>query len=501
MEMKQTMVKEPENALKQLESSGILSHEHLFRKKMELVDMIDKAQAEKRQQQHDVNEMARENTLVEHVKQWYYSQGLEVSDDEIKAAVFLDRRNRWAPVYPESSFFDSLILNQFMKKEEYEAIFNRNKKKIYVSSAVVASVFSVGVLFNYINAAIFESNLNTLKKDVAILNTDVSKMVNFKPLEDIQKAGVDFNGTSEEKNVALIASSIERDTKSEQNRIESFISGFNDNFKNIDTIEELDSMRKQFQQNKRIFSQWNDSVRIPWNNVLPIVATYEQINENEASLWEGIQPAWAGFEALYVSKVSEGNWSSFRSLNQLESSFNSLKNTQTEYSVGYNWINANRNNDVVVALSSSIAGWENSLKSLNYEQAEETRKSWSYSVSEYSMSYRLRLSNEQTGFSRKAKNPTIKEKNFYLVVEALDGSNNPVKLNVVNEETGKIELVSKFGVRVPESVFNEIKEDKMDNGLIENPWFGKKEKNSFDVQFNREVLVNRSDKTGYITRW
>ncbi|MBW1637018.1 MAG: hypothetical protein JRJ68_12170 [Deltaproteobacteria bacterium] len=76
-------------------------------------------------------------------------------------------------------------------------------------------------------------------------------------------------------------------------------------------------------------------------------------------------------------------------------------------------------------------------------------------------------------------------RNYYIIVEALDAENRPVKVAVTSEESGKTSLVSKWGVRVDKGVFQSIGADKRDDGIIQKNIFGKKKKGYLvpDYQF------------------
>ncbi len=86
-------------------------------------------------------------------------------------------------------------------------------------------------------------------------------------------------------------------------------------------------------------------------------------------------------------------------------------------------------------------------------------------------------------------------RNFYLVVEAIGEDGRALSLPILNEETQTIEKVSRYAVRVPEAVYEEVKADKLDNGLIDQALVGHKRRGQLDVQFERPVAG------GYITRW
>jgi hypothetical protein len=86
-------------------------------------------------------------------------------------------------------------------------------------------------------------------------------------------------------------------------------------------------------------------------------------------------------------------------------------------------------------------------------------------------------------------------RNYYLVVEAIGAGGDALMLPITNEETQKIERVSRFAVRVPEAVYESVKADKSDNGLIDQALVGVKRRGRLAVDFAMPVAG------GYITRW
>lgn len=65
-------------------------------------------------------------------------------------------------------------------------------------------------------------------------------------------------------------------------------------------------------------------------------------------------------------------------------------------------------------------------------------------------------------------------RNYYIIVEALTGDGQTLKLPIVNEEDGQTYQVSKWGMRVDKEVFERIGKDKMDDGIIQKNRFGVK---------------------------
>jgi hypothetical protein len=74
-------------------------------------------------------------------------------------------------------------------------------------------------------------------------------------------------------------------------------------------------------------------------------------------------------------------------------------------------------------------------------------------------------------------------RNYYLIVEAVQADGQRLPVTVVNEETGKSATVTRWGVRVPEAFFNDIRRDKLDNGIIEKNPVGRKLRGEIDPRY------------------
>lgn len=86
-------------------------------------------------------------------------------------------------------------------------------------------------------------------------------------------------------------------------------------------------------------------------------------------------------------------------------------------------------------------------------------------------------------------------RNYYLIVEALDEGGRPVQVDVLNEETGRLERVSSWGLRVPEAVFERVAADKRADGIIQERFVGEKLRGSLEPTYAIPTTG------GTITRW
>jgi hypothetical protein len=91
------------------------------------------------------------------------------------------------------------------------------------------------------------------------------------------------------------------------------------------------------------------------------------------------------------------------------------------------------------------------------------------------------------------RNPT--GRNFYLIVEAVMPDGRSMSLPVRSEEDGRTETVSKWGIRVSEEVFDQIRRDKNDDGIVQRNRLGEKRRGHLDITYLMPVLG------GAIVRW
>jgi hypothetical protein len=67
-------------------------------------------------------------------------------------------------------------------------------------------------------------------------------------------------------------------------------------------------------------------------------------------------------------------------------------------------------------------------------------------------------------------------RNYYVIVEAVGSDGNVLSFPVYSEEDGRAERVNRWGIRVDQAVYDRIRADKLDDGIIQNNRFGEKRK-------------------------
>ncbi|MFY9643121.1 MAG: DUF6384 family protein [Rhodomicrobium sp.] len=112
------------------------------------------------------------------------------------------------------------------------------------------------------------------------------------------------------------------------------------------------------------------------------------------------------------------------------------------------------------------------------------------------LEYTLRIAGrpeDQTGFFR--ENRSFQGRAYFVAVNAVDPKGNPVKIPVRNDETNRMETVSRFAVRVPPETFEAIRQDKSKNGIVQNKVLAEKRRGYMEPEYSMPVL------SGRITRW
>lgn len=86
-------------------------------------------------------------------------------------------------------------------------------------------------------------------------------------------------------------------------------------------------------------------------------------------------------------------------------------------------------------------------------------------------------------------------KAWYVIVEAVTTSGRVVPVRVTNSETGRTEWASTFGVRVSQNQYEQVKQDKLADGIVDDKSFATKARGQLEFNYSRAVMP------GMITAW
>lgn len=144
-----------------------------------------------------------------------------------------------------------------------------------------------------------------------------------------------------------------------------------------------------------------------------------------------------------------------------------------------------------------LADGQRAVREGNREAAAKARGELSALVDSLAQEYTLTIVSrpgESTGVWRRPPGRSG-ARNHYLIVEAVTPKGEKLKLPIRNEETGETETVSRFGVRVPEAVYEAVRRDKTDDGIIRDNVLGIKRRGTLAVDYRMQA------EGGFITRW
>ena len=136
-------------------------------------------------------------------------------------------------------------------------------------------------------------------------------------------------------------------------------------------------------------------------------------------------------------------------------------------------------------------------KAGDIETARANQQELKALVTSLEQSYELRVISRPGEFSGVWRLPdtNLQARNYYVIVEPISASGKVMSISVRNEENGSRQKVTKLGVRVSHSVFEQVQADKSDDGIIQASLVGRKERGQLQPNYTVPVLG------GVITEW
>ena len=144
----------------------------------------------------------------------------------------------------------------------------------------------------------------------------------------------------------------------------------------------------------------------------------------------------------------------------------------------------------------SVSG-RNAASSGNLAEARSVAQRLDAMLTMLRQEYEIRIVNRQGQLSGLWRVPKSAPDtyNYYLVVEAVDKAGKPIARQIENEETGRRDTVTMWAQRVPRSVLEDVRADKMDDGIIQKSVVGRKARGELAPTWAIPV------EGGAITQW
>ena len=138
------------------------------------------------------------------------------------------------------------------------------------------------------------------------------------------------------------------------------------------------------------------------------------------------------------------------------------------------------------ALQTAADGLE-ALDAGNRTEARTAVTSLEATLAELRLTFDVTIVNEDPGLFR-IPNANEAARNYYLIVEAIGENGRPVQRAITSEEDQTTRTVTRFGVRVPENVYNAVATDARDDGIVQNTLVGTKERGELVIDWTVPVL-------------
>ncbi|ASP33484.1 DUF6384 family protein [Labrenzia sp. VG12] len=85
--------------------------------------------------------------------------------------------------------------------------------------------------------------------------------------------------------------------------------------------------------------------------------------------------------------------------------------------------------------------------------------------------------------------------NYYIVVEVIDPDGNVLERDIVSEENSAAKRVDKWGQRVSQTIYDAVRRDKMEDGIVQKGVLGQKRRGDLEINWRSGV------QDGAITSW
>lgn len=271
--------------------------------------------------------------------------------------------------------------------------------------------------------------------------------------------------------------------------------------KNLINIEEsLANVDKEIQESKSVLKTQEDLI-LTRRNLETLIGEVRSFNPREAFSKKAENIYSVGLGAIERRESNEAQ--------QKENELSRVKNDIIQFAA------LNSQTETLYAAITAIAKEEEAQQKgkILYDEARELATaadvpSLSRTVSQLqnlsdilNTEYTIRVINRngvKSGIDRYYTDSRGKrESGYYLIVEAVDSQGRELQMNIRNEEDGQIKKVTMWGERVPKEVYESIKEDKLDNGIINNNLVGRKKQGYLE----EEMTMRGVTKQGQITQW
>lgn len=179
------------------------------------------------------------------------------------------------------------------------------------------------------------------------------------------------------------------------------------------------------------------------------------------------------------------------SIRSLGTEFNDLESLRAEA------LEATREKGVAEKIDALYNNALSAVKSGDLETARTARNALQYTRDMLMQEYTLKIVSRPGTPSGAWRYPTDSRtaRNYYLIVEAVSPSGQRLKLPITSEEDGKVRVASEWGLRVEAQVYEQVRQDKQQDGIVNRKIVGFKKRGYLTPEYSVATTG------GTITEW
>lgn len=461
-----------------------------------LMDIVDTARRENVRIQSVMGEVLDDKALISEVKKVYEKNGLEINEADLQAGVQALKEKRFEFLESSPGLMHKLGM-AYINRQNW---LPQTVKKVGLGALAIVSIGVLWQGFSAVNTMILIKDL-----EASIAESKYVENRNHQLQTQLSSVITGLGSYAQNSAISFEIKSTKDKLEDSKQILENSPKFSTEEPKELAKKENKDQLQKMMEvrhdsamQAAKVLAGAKDGISVlqEQGELLSKFQNFGSIPEYLQSFINEQKDLFTSFvfnkqfnEANLAYNVVSATMTVANSISSKESSLNTLERQNEAKSDGGD-IGLSQTFDLLNSAKSSL-----SLG--NIEQATNIMTQIDKNIGSLSMSYTYKIvsrEGEITLFRRKLSGNND-AKSYYVLVETVDNLGNPVSLNIYDSELQKNVEASKFGVRIPESTYEQIKLDKTDDGIVDNNVLGQKSVGKMEPVFNFPI------QSGYVTRW
>lgn len=458
-----------------------------IREQVGALEIIDRMRHEQTVIEENLNLPQRREAVAQKIRAHYQSNGIQVSQEMIDEGVrrFFDNRFTFEP--PKLNLGQRALLRMAFAYEKALTVHKGRTIATFCFSAILACMIAVAPYFIDSVMSIQYSEIarsaKTLREDTA---NNINRLDNLVANVDLTSApafGAAYQRIRDEYERII--------SESEASIPESFSESQGGLGGGQKKLEELENRYQFVGASARRF-----------NHLLDAYVGYRKaINTIDQKAITQVQNNFPAIATLIaqidsVTKAIDGD---LNPLQEIQSHMRTLSTNTQSILDALDTVNKFNEEGVLASkeVVQFISRFDGAFNLDSNISAEKAAQELTLLYSFYKSEVELHISNQpgvKTGVVRtysESGSPSSSTGTPYLIVSSTSNKLE-IKTPVYNAETEKISFVSTFGVSVTSKAYEDVKQDKLDDGFVDRSLMGSKPGNSFDINYdNNRVSPNR----------